>query len=171
METETVDASRAIRVAHALNRLIGILHAARCTISIWLHRNGPPAAKNYSVQMTYETAFLALRKFQDLWLNHLTELLHEDSPARLDGGRIISECEERGLRRAANLIAAHYANEKSEWPLTNKEIYDIIRNTGLTREEVFVKWLDPIGEKMITIRNEIMQRYNIASLNEAIVED
>jgi hypothetical protein len=46
-----------------------------------------------------------------------------------------------------------------------------IRNTALTREEVFVKWLDPIGEKMITIRNEVMQRYNIASLNEAIVED
>lgn len=83
----------------------------------------------------------------------------------------MSECDERGLRRAANLIAAQYANEKSEWPLTNKEISDIIRNTGLTREEVLAKGLDPIGEKMITIRNEVMQRYNIASLNEAIVED
>ncbi len=164
----TIHLRPVIRVVHSLNRLIGILHAVRCTITIWLQRDSPPVARTYSIQMTYEAAFIALRKFQDLWKNHLAPLLDKDSQEYLDGESIMADCTERGLRKAANLIAAHYANERSEWPLSNREILDIIRSTRLDKEEDFVTWLDPIGKRMIAIRHEIMKRHDVSSLDEAI---
>lgn len=164
----TNNSTQVIRVVHSLNRLIGILHAVRCTITIWLHRDTPEVARIYSLQMAYEAGFIALRKFQDLWKNHLLSLLNTDSPAYLHGEAIMAECTERGLRKAANLIAAHYANDKTELPLSNREIFDIIRGTRLDKEEDFVTWLNPIGEKMMAIRHEVMKQHDIPSLDEVI---
>lgn len=161
---------RATRVTYALNRMIGILHAVRCNMVIWLRQDGPRAAKKYTMQMTYEVAVLTLRKFEDLWNHHLIDLLSKDSQARQGGEQILTDCKSRGLRKTANLVAAHYARYKSELPITGEEIFELTKKDGWSAQEELVEWLDPVQTKLISIRDEVMQCYGVTLLDEMLVQ-
>lgn len=68
---ELSDADLAARVVDTLNRFVGSLHAVRCTAAFWIAHAEKPGfrfAAKYSLQMTFGTAMITLRKFHDLHL-------------------------------------------------------------------------------------------------------
>lgn len=163
---------RAERVADILNRLIGLLHAARCTTLIWICQVDNPKyqhAAKYGLQMVFGAVALNLRKFMDLWEYHLSTLLPEGSEARKLSLWIIDECKRRNLRTTANRLIAHYAAEKGDMPLSTEQITELIRSNGWNNEEDVLEWIPPVIEKIISIRDEVMKRNGITALGDDIV--
>ena len=158
------------RVATTLNRFVGMLHAARCTAALWiLHAEDPRYrfAAKYGLQMTFGTAMLTLRKFQDLSTSgQFATLLPEGTEAHKFSEWVLRECEQHKTRDAANLLFAHYAPYKTDPPLSDREIRALVENGGWTTEEEIVEWIAPIIEKLRLIRDEMMSRYGITAFEE-----
>ena len=165
---------RAQRVADTLNSLIGSLHAARSTTVIWGRQVDNPkykVAAKFGLQIAFGTVVLTLRKFEDLWKHHLTELITDGSSGRADCEWIIDECGRRKLRQTANRLIAHYAADKCDWPLSTQEIKDLILSNGWATEEEVLEWLTPVIGKMISVRDEVMRRYDIQALADEEVKE
>jgi hypothetical protein len=154
----------AVKVVDALNRLVGTLHAVRCTAAFWIAHAEQPNfrfAAKYSLQMTFGTAMVTLRKFQDLQRGgHLERLLGSND----DVTALLAECERRHTRPAANLLHAHYAENVSDAPLSSEEILSIIERGGWASEEEFVEWIRPILNWLLRIRDEIVVRFRLPSV-------
>ena len=158
------------RVATTLNRFVGMLHAARCTASLWiLHTEDSRyrIAAQYGLQMTFGTAMLTLRKFQDLSTSgQLQALIPVGTEAHDVSESVLRECERHKTREAANLLFAHYAPHKADPPLSEREIRTLIEDGGWSTEEELVEWIAPIIEKLRLIRDEMMSRYGIIAFDE-----
>ena len=147
-----------------------MLHAARCTAALWiLHAEDSRyrTAAKYGLQMTFGTAMLTLRKFQDLsTTGQFQALVPEDTEAHKFSEWVLRECELHRTRDAANLLFAHYAAHKADPPLSEREIRALVVDGGWTTEEEIVEWLALIIEKLRLIRDEIMSRYGITAFEE-----
>ena len=161
---------RAKRVATTLNRFIGMLHAARCTAALWIRHAEDPRyrfAAQYGLQMTFGTAMLTLRKFQDLsTTGQLEALIPEGTEARRVTEWVLRECDQHNARDSANLLFAHYAPHKTEPPLSEREIRALVEAGGWSTEEEVVEWIAPIIDNLRFIRDDMMSRYGITSLLE-----
>jgi hypothetical protein len=158
------------RVGNTLNRFVGALHAARGTALIWIHNAGDPRyaiAAKYGLQMTFETTVLTLRKFQDLYRgNHLQVLIPEGTPTRARCEWILEQCREHNIRRSANLLFAHYAEDVDDPPLSSRETLALVQGGGWDTEEEVVEWTGTVIERMREIRDDVMRRYGIVRLAE-----
>jgi len=161
------------RVATTLNRFVGMLHAARCTAALWILQAEDSRyriAAKYGLQMTFGTAMLTLRKFQDLSTSgQLHTLIPEGTEAHKVSEWVLRECEQHKTRDAANLLFAHYAPNKTDPPLSEREIRTLIEAGGWSTEEELVEWIAPIIEKLRLIRDEMMSRYGIITFDEGEV--
>jgi hypothetical protein len=158
------------RIVDTVNRFGGTLHAARCMAQICTQNAASPAfsiAAKYGLQMTFGTSILTLRKFQDLWSSdHLPRLLEAGSPGWNACDWIRSECEAHRTREAANLLFAHYAEHKTDPPLSSKEIRDLVERGGWATEEEVVEWIGPIIDRLREVRDEVMRRHGISALGD-----
>jgi hypothetical protein len=164
------DTAGARLVASTLNRFVGMLHAARSTAMIWIPHAGNPEsayriASKYGLQMTFGTTLLTLRKFEDL-VNSGQLRYYISDEARTHTAWILRECREHNARKVANLLFAHYASDKTDPPLSNQAIRGLVKSGGWGTEEAFVEWSGPIVEKLGLIRDDIMARYGITTLEE-----
>ena len=123
--TET---DRTKRLSAVLNEFEWSLTAAFMTIMVWQKLEGDfkseevmKKAALHGVPMCFGTIGVTLRQFEDLWTQHLRQLLPQASEAHMQGQWIVEECRCRGLRNTTNKFFAHYAAGKSEWPLTAEE--------------------------------------------------
>ncbi len=153
-------------ISRALNNFAGTIHAARCIMVSGIRQADDPQirhAAKYALQVAYGAVALTMRKFEDMWGSHIPALITEKSERPVQGIWLVRECQNRNLRKSANQLIAHYADERG-WPLGPSEIEALIRSNGWETEEEVVAWIGPVIEKMMEIRNEIMQRYRITSL-------
>lgn len=163
--TDAMESDRdlAVKVVDLLNRFVGTLQAVRCTEVFWLAHAEKPNfrfAAKYSLQMTFGSAMVTLRKFQDLQrAGHLTRLLGPND----DVTALLTECERRDTRAAANLLHAHYAERVSDPPLSADEMLSVIVRGGWASEEEFVEWIHPILARLLRIRDEIIVRFALPS--------
>jgi hypothetical protein len=173
MVTNT-ELERAQRVADTLNRCIGTFHAARCTMAVWINetnRGAHPSAAKHSLQMTFGSIALMLRKFEDLWNNHICCLIPAKSPSRADGQWILDECKGRNLRTTVNRLFAHYAARNGDLPLSTYAIVELIKSNGWQSEEEFLEWSGPVLARLIAIRDDLMLRHGIISLTDEKVAE
>jgi hypothetical protein len=63
-------------------------------------------------------------------------------------------------------LFAHYAPDKTDPPLSNQAIRGLVESGGWGTEEAFVEWSAPIVEKLGLIRDDIMVRYGITTLED-----
>jgi len=162
---ELSDADLAARVVDTLNRFVGSLHAVRCTAAFWIAHAEKPGfrfAAKYSLQMTFGTAMITLRKFHDLHLGgHLERLVGEDTEAAPECAWILGECERRHTQDAANLLFAHYAPQRADPPLSSEEVLAIIHDGGWATEEEFLEWIGPMIHRLCSIRDRITTKYSL----------
>ena len=154
------------RVARTINDFIGTLHGARWILVEAIRRAELPETRHaarYALRIAFGVVALTLRKFEDLWGTHIPQLIPEQGERPAQGQALIAECEERSLRDTANRLIAHYG-EKGGWPLSQEEIEALIRANGWETEEEVVTCLGPVIEAMTEIRDAIMARCGIASL-------
>jgi hypothetical protein len=118
------------RIATTLNPFVGVLHAARCTATIWVRNAENPEysiAAKYGLQMTFGTVVLTLRKVQDL---SFTGQIQSHIPEKAEAHKVIEsvlrECELHNTRNAANLLFAHYAPNKIDPPLSERDIRRLV---------------------------------------------
>jgi len=159
---------RAKAVATTLNRLVGTLHAARCTAVLWIRHAEDPKyliAAKYGLQMTFGTTVLTLRKFQDLWIGgQLQALIPEGTEARNIIEWVLHECDQHKTRDAANLLFAHYAKCIKDPPLSERENRALVEAGGWTMEEEVVEWSGAVIDKLRLVRDDLMSRYAISTL-------
>jgi hypothetical protein len=166
-ESDTREHAR--RVADALNRFAGALHGARWTGKIWeQHAENPSfrVAAKYGLQGAFGITVLTLRKFGDLWEKHLCFMLPAATAARASCEELIAECRTRNLRKTANLLFAHYAPKKVDWPLGPEEIVGLIRGNGWDTEEEVLDWVGQLIPKILAVRDEVKGCYNIDHLTD-----
>lgn len=161
------------RVATTLNRFVGMLHAARCTAALWIPHAEDlqyKIAAKYGLQMTFGTAMLTLRTFQDLWTSgQLQALIPEGTEARKFTELVLCECDQHKTRNSANRLFAHYARKKADPPISEREIRSLVEAGGWTTEEEIVEWIATIIEKLRLVRDDMMSRYGITALADGEV--
>ncbi len=157
------------KVATTLNRFIGMLHAARCTAVLWIRHaedSKYKIAAKYGLQMTFGTIVLTLRKFQDLSSTGQLQRLIPMGEATKLIDCVLRECGQHNTRDAANLLFAHYAPNKTDPPLSERKIRALVEAGGWTTEEEVVGWTALIIEKLRLIRDDIMSRHAITTLDD-----
>lgn len=96
----------------------------------------------------------------------LRTLIPEGTQAHTFSEWVLRECDQHNTRPAANLLFAHYATHKTDLPLSDREVRVLVEDGGWATEEGVVEWLASIIEKLRLIRDEMMSRYGITTLDE-----
>ena len=146
------------RVLDALNRVIGKLFVSGFLMDSLIRVGNRPEFNlqyKYGHQLVLEGLLLALRKFEDLYEYHLVQLLPTDAPGLTQAKQAVEECRSRSLRKLANQMAAHYAENKEDDPLAGEELIDLMKLTGWVEEREVLDWLKPLGLKIIAVRDEL----------------
>jgi len=157
----------ALRASDALNRFIGTLHAARCTMVIWIPEASNPKwsrAAKFSLQMTFGAVALTLRKFEDFWSEDIPRLISEKTERPDDGLKLVRESKRRHLRHAANNLIAHY-KDKGKRILSPTDILALVNKGGWETEEELMAWIGEVAiARLIAVRDALMRRYDIKEL-------
>lgn len=155
------------RVARTIQDFAGTLHAARCIMVVAIRKIDDPKmrhAARYALQMAEGAILLTMRKFEDLWSTQISELIPEKAERPARGTALIAECKKRSLRDTADRLIAHYG-KRGEGPLSPGETEQLIRRNRWQTSEELVAWVGPVIQAMTEIRDAIMGRYGIASLD------
>jgi hypothetical protein len=162
---------RAERVRDALDRIVGALIAGYSTIIMWQKHEERHAnislmrkAALHGIVMSYGIIGVTLRKFEDLWTHHIRELFPQVSEAHVHAEWVLEECRRRNLRKTTNLVFAHYAAGKSDWPLASDEAVELLFSGNWTSDEDLVEWTEAVTDRLISIRDEVMRHFNLARL-------
>lgn len=163
-DIRTVDERRrrAQHVAEALGQYIGILHAARLTALIWTHQAENPAyryPKQYGLQIAFVTAALTLRKFQDFWRTHLIELFPPETPELVEARWVVDETHARSVRRVANQLLAHYAENVRGLPLSDEGLAELYRLTGWQDDDDLIETLGRMLERLLDLHAALRRLY------------
>lgn len=155
---------RAQHVAAALGEYIGVLHAARLTALIWTHQAENPAyryPKKYGLQIAFVTAAFTLRKFQDFWRTHITELLPPETPELIEARWVVNETHARGVRRVATQLLAHYSENIKGLPLSDENLAELYRLTGWQGDEDLAETLGRMLERLLGLHAALRRLYDL----------
>ena len=163
MSETPVDVVRhAERVATLLEEFIGLLFSARTSGAMWgvLARRHPVAAAHAFI-MSEGVIFITIRRFDDLWKHHVVKLL---DPADLGfdrGEQLIIEIAERNLRKTANTLFAHYAEQKSDRPLSHADVDELLHSNGWQTEQELLDWSGHALRKIAVVLAAVLAKYSL----------
>jgi len=138
-EPETV--RHAQRVAALLDEFIGRLFIARTTGVLWgVLGHTYPIAASHALAMSEGAILITLRRFDDLWRHHVKMLLLPTDLGFEGGQWLEEEINRRNLRNTANKLVAHYAEDKSDLPLSHEEVTELVQSNGWVTEQEVLDW-------------------------------
>lgn len=113
-------------------------------------------ASKYGIQIGFGAIAMTLRKFDDLWQDHIIHFFPKDERPP-DGLWILREIETRNLRRTANQVVAHYS-DRDKWPLSESEILALIASNGWQKNDELIPWAYEVVKKLIAVREALGTR-------------
>jgi hypothetical protein len=159
-EPETV--GHAERVAATLDEFIGLLFIARTTGALWgVLGHKHPIAAAHALIMSEGTILITLRRFYDLWKHHVERLLGLADLGFKEGQWLVTEIDQRNLRKTANKLFAHYAERNSDLPLTHQEIIELLHSNGWATEQEVLEWAGQAMWRIAEVAAAIRAKYSL----------
>ena len=154
--------SHAQRVAAMLDEFIGLLFVARGTGTLWgVLGDKHPIAAAHATLMSEGTILITMRRFDDLWSHHVTKLLVPTDPGFEAGHWLADEIERRNLRHTASRLFAHYAQEKSDLPLSLEEATDLVQSNGWATDKEVLQWAGQATLKIGEVWAGLLAKYSL----------
>jgi hypothetical protein len=150
------------RIVAALGTFVSQIFAARITALVWLKwiEEFPEVAK-LGLRLAESGILITLRQFEDIWTEHISKILPVDDPAYGRGKALVEEIDGRKLRDSANRLAAHYAANKTDLPLSSVAFHDLIAANGFATSQEFVTWAGEAMWCIYDVRKGLLVHYSL----------
>ncbi len=145
-----------------LNELMGQLHAGRKVACIAIREPNILKSKytKYFVQIGIGAICLALRKFDDLWVNQIKSILLPNDLPRA-GIELHNVIDKKAIRKFCNIVIAHYSTRKDGMKTAEEKIENLLIKQGFKSDEEFLDWTKNVVTKVEIVRNYISEKYGL----------
>ncbi len=146
-----------------LNDLMGEIHGARSPGYLAVKRPDiiPTKDRRFIVRISIGAIALALRKFDDIWVNQIAPILLSDKLPQ-EGTELSQEIKKRKIRKFCNLVVAHYSETKVTAKTPIKKIGELLNKQGFASDMKFFLWTISVVEKISAVKDCIAAKYGLS---------
>jgi len=153
---------QAERVAAALGTFTGLIFVASVTGLMWQKWAAEfPVITSFGVRLSEGEILLSLRKFEDLWNNQISILLDRKHGVYEQAEALVARFRHSGQRDIANQLVAHYAENKEDPPLSDRDVSVLIQGAGLKTTHDFLKWSCEAMWALNDVREALLAQYGL----------